>query len=466
MTDVSATQVLGADEPPSSRHRLLNIRLSQGVGARHALLFLVVAISSIGLFVFLNFMQPYLLHGQIKAPAAVLGRLTSRLSIMQEVLVLVFVGPLGALCDRVGRPPVYAAGLVVLALGLGLYSVVTSVWGLYAARFVFACGLAGVSATLATVAADYPQNRDRGKFLGLLLVTQQLAILVLVANVAAKVPHWLTARGVDPIVAGQLTFRGAAAVGLIGAALAFFGLKHGASVQKRQAEANAGFPLVKFSDSLLQIVAQVRQEPRFMIVLAVAFVARGDAAIMTTFLSLWTLKIASATGLNAASGLAIAGRLLSAVTFCGIATALFIGWAADRLNRVGVLAVALAIAGVGNIALVTIRSFGDWPVYALVGLIAAAETAVIVCGQAVLGEQARPELRGAAVGAFSIFGSLGVLILVFCGGLLFDKVSGQAPFVMIGLVNFLASLAALYVVLRPNVFQSAKASAAKAAQPF
>jgi len=130
------------------------------------------------------------------------------------------------------------------------------------------------------------------------------------------------------------------------------------------------------------------------------------------------------------------------------------------LNRVSVLAVALAVAGGGNIALLTIRSFGDWPVYALVGLIAAAETAVIVCGQAVLGEQARAELRGAAVGAFSIFGSLGVLILVFCGGLLFDKVSGQAPFVMIGAVNLLASLAAIYVALRPG-FQSNEANAAR-----
>ena len=407
-------------------------------------------------------MQPYLLHGQIKTSAGVLGRLTSRLSIMQELLVLICVGPLGAVCDRIGRPPMFAAGLVVLSLGLGLYSVVTSVPGLYAARFVFAGGAAAVTATLATVAADYPLNRDRGKFLGLLLVTQQLAILGLVAKLAAKLPHWLTARGMDPVLAGQITFRAAAAVGVAGATLAFFALKRGTSAPDRRAEANASGPLARPSNSLLRIIDQVRREPRFMIVLAVAFVARGDAAIMTTFLSLWTLKTASASGVDPANALIIAGRLLSAVTFCGLATALFIGWAADRLNRVGVLAAALAVAGIGNIALLTIRSFGDWPVYALVGMIAAAETAVIVCGQAVLGEQARPELRGAAVGAFSIFGSLGVLILLFCGGLLFDKVSAQAPFVMIGLVNLLASLAAVYVVLRPNVFQSTGATAVSA----
>jgi len=294
----------------------------------------------------------------------------------------------------------------------------------------------------------------------LLLVTQQLAILGLVANLAAKLPHWLIARGVDGIAAGQITFRAAAVVGVAGAALAFFGLKHGTSMPKRQPAASAYGPLARRFDTLRLIVQQVRREPRFMIVLAVAFVARGDAAIMTTFLSLWTLRIASESGIDTAAALSIAGRLLSAVTFCGIATALFIGWAADRLNRVSVLAVALAVAGGGNIALLTIRSFGDWPVYALVGLIAAAETAVIVCGQAVLGEQARAELRGAAVGAFSIFGSLGVLILVFCGGLLFDKVSGQAPFVMIGAVNLLASLAAIYVALRPG-FQSNEANAAR-----
>jgi dipeptide/tripeptide permease len=71
--------------------------------------------------------------------------------------------------------------------------------------------------------------------------------------------------------------------------------------------------------------------------------------------------------------------------------------------------------------------------------------AVVVCGQAVLGEQTPAALRGAAIGVFSMFGSLGVLILTFAGGLLFDLVAGAAPFVMLGAVNLLAGAAAFWV---------------------
>jgi hypothetical protein len=42
-------------------------------------------------------------------------------------------------------------------------------------------------------------------------------------------------------------------------------------------------------------------------------------------------------------------------------------------------------------------------------------------------------------------GSLGVLILVFAGGLLFDLVSGAAPFAMLGAVNVIAALSAWLV---------------------
>jgi MFS family permease len=267
---------------------------------------------------------------------------------------------------------------------------------------------------------------------------------------------------VDKIAAGQITFRAAAMVGLAGALLAWFGLK------RREATSPPGptpgrpaRPLLSAFGSLREAARHVGREPRLAIVLAVAFVARGDSAIMSTFLSLWIVKASTAAGVSASGAMATAGVLLSAITFSGMAAACVIGWGADQFNRLAVLTGALALAGAGNLALITVRGFDQWPVYGLVGLIAAAETAIIVCGQALLGEQARAEARGATVGAFSVFGSMGVLVLLSLGGVLFDKVSGQAPFVMIGAVNLLASLAAACLLLtkpgaaRPAVTASA-----------
>jgi MFS family permease len=396
--------------------------------------FACVAICSLSLYVFVNFMQPYLLRGQIAVSAGTTGRLTSHLSVMQEILVLTYVGPIGALSDRAGRRTVFALGLLVVALGLALFSCAATVPQLFGARAVFALGTAATTATLAAVAADYPDNAARGKFLGLMLITQQLAILLLVATIAARLPAWLVARGVGAVSAGQITFRAAAAFGLLGALLAWRGLA------RRDAPEIAARK--NLFASLALIAAHIRRKPPYIMVVAVAFVARGDAAIMSGFLSLWVVRSAGAGGIAAATAMHSAGLLLSSATICGMASACIAGFTADRVNRMGALAASLALAGAGNILLLAVHDVAHWPAALLIGLIAGAETAIVVFGQAVLGEQTPAALRGAAIGVFSICGSLGVLILVFAGGLLFDLVSGAAPFAMLGAVNLMAGAAA------------------------
>lgn len=309
-------------------------------------------------------------------------------------------------------------------------------------RLVYACGAAATTATLATVAADYPDNDSRGKFLGVLLVTQQLTILFLVANAAARLPRLLVAHGVGRILAGQLIFRGAALVALVGALVAFTALYRGTAPGARAA------PAVRVGEAAGRIVAQVRGSPRFALVLVIAFVARGDTAVMSSFLSLWAVKTATAGGASQPGAIAIAGGLLSVVTICGMASAAVTGWLADRVDRLAPLTAGLAAAGIGNMAICAVHDLGRWPVYAVVGVVAAAETAVIICGQTVLGEEAPATARGAAVGAFGVCGSTGVLALLAVGGVLFDRISPQAPFVLVGAVNLAAGVAAAAVWIR------------------
>jgi MFS family permease len=239
------------------------------------------------------------------------------------------------------------------------------------------------------------------------------------------------------VAAGQITFRAAAGFGLLGAMLAWRGLARKATPETAARN--------KLFASLALIAAHIRRHPPYILVVAVAFVARGDAAIMSGFLSLWVVRSAGAGGITAAHAMHSAGLLLSSATICGMASACVAGLAADRISRIAALAAALVLAGAGNILLLLVHDFTHWPATVLIGLIAAAETAIVVFGQALLGEQTPAELRGAAIGVFSMCGSLGVLILVFAGGVLFDLVSGAAPFAMLGAVNVIAGVAALVV---------------------
>jgi hypothetical protein len=55
---------------------------------------------------------------------------------------------------------------------------------------------------------------------------------------------------------------------------------------------------------------------------------------------------------------------------------------------------------------------------------------------------------GGGGGAFGVCGSTGVLALLAVGGVLFDRVSPQAPFVLVGAVNLAAGVAASAVWIR------------------
>lgn len=416
------------------------IRLADGISVRHALAFVVVAVISVSLFVFINYLQPYLLKGQIRVPLNVLGRVTAQTAVLHEIIVILFVAPIGALSDRIGRRPIFAGALGVLGCGLLFCSEADTLAQLFLARGVFAVGTAGTAATLAAVAADYPSDADRGKFVSLLLVTQQLGVLVLVALIAAKLPHWLTIRGTDSITAGRFTFAMAAAFAFTGALLAGLGLAGRGrwDPRSRLRDTMAAFNLV---------AAQIRRSPPLMVVMIVAFVARGDSAVMTAYLSLWVVKAATSGGASPSDAIMLVGEILTVSTACGILGALLIGWLTDHFSRLGVLALALVVAGVSNFATLALDGFGHWSSFALVGLISGAEIGVVICGQALLGQLSSAALRGATVGVFGVCGSTGVLILVTSAGFMFDKFFAQAPFVMLGCVNFMVGLAVVLVWL-------------------
>jgi predicted MFS family arabinose efflux permease len=73
------------------------------------------------------------------------------------------------------------------------------------------------------------------------------------------------------------------------------------------------------------------------------------------------------------------------------------------------------------------------------------ETGVIVSVGALLGQESHSPYRGSIVGVFGLLGGLGILVTTFMGGQLFDGIGRTAPFVMMGIMNLLLMVAALYV---------------------
>ena len=66
---------------------------------------------SIGLLVFLNFQQPYVLEVMLGIPEQEHGRVIAKMGLVHEIVLISLVGPFGALSDRIGRRPVAGHGL-------------------------------------------------------------------------------------------------------------------------------------------------------------------------------------------------------------------------------------------------------------------------------------------------------------------------------------------------------------------
>jgi MFS family permease len=102
---------------------------------------------SIGLLVFLNFQQPYVLEVMLGIPEAEHGRVIAKMGLVHEIVLISLVSPFGALADRIGRRPVLAIGYIFIAAGYMAYPFATSVVMLTAFRAIFAIGAAAIICT-------------------------------------------------------------------------------------------------------------------------------------------------------------------------------------------------------------------------------------------------------------------------------------------------------------------------------
>jgi MFS family permease len=430
-------------QPSSAAVSVGPIELAPGVTRTNLYTFIAAALIGISVVVFINFLQPLVLSTRLHVPPDLQGRLVSSLSILQEVIALLLVPALGRLADRIGRRPIMVAGLTVLGCGLLCYPLAYSVPSLVAARLVTAIGAAGFAATLATVAADFPAEKSRGRLLGTLLITQQLAILFVVAKIGVALPRWLGALGFDPQEALRGSFYSVAGLSLAGGIAAWYGLGDiGRSAARTTPDPSEHRPAGE------GLRAHIAAHPRFVLVLAIAFVVRGDFSVISSFLSLWAVSAARLHGETAAVGLQAGGRLLSCITVAGLMSAVLTGWLVDRYRRLSVLMVALGLAGTGHLLFLWVTDIRDLSAMIVASLVGAGEMSLVIAGQALLGQEAPAASRGAAVGIFGLCGSIGVLSINLAGGWLFDFVSPKAPFILIGCIDAFIIACALAVARR------------------
>jgi MFS family permease len=426
--------------PTPPAHPFRGITLAPGYLPRHAVTYLYAAFTTIGLFAFVSYMQPYLLNVNLGLPAHLQGRTVSALNFANELLALCLVAPFGALADKIGRRAVYAFGFLWLAAGFLLYPVARTLPELTGCALFFSVGVAAVGTMLGTVLADTAAETSRGRLVGLAGFFQGLGAAALIL-LLGQMPKRLVDSGIDPLAAGRITLWLAAALCIVSAIVVFAGLKRGTP-----SEQAPSLPLTRI---LSEGAGAARRNPRIWFAYLLQFGSFGDRVVLGTFLTLRLQQAWLERDLSMADAVERARLPFVAAMIAGLATALIVGALLDRVDRLRIGVAAMALGAVAYL----ICGFVEDPTEAVLmaavaALLGMGQIAAIIAGQTLLGQEAPRDVRGAVFGLAGICASAGILFTNAFGGWLYDSVSRGGPFFLLAGVNFVIFLVGLRLFRR------------------
>ncbi len=180
----------------------------------------------------------YVLTEHLGIPRTEQGTMTGDLTFWTEIVALLLFTPVGVLSDRIGRRPVYIMGILLIGLGYGLTPFATNFAELMAYRLIFALGLCGTSAMMASLTNDYPQEKSRGLFIGVASMMNVLGT-IFVAGVLAQIPVLVIEGGGSAIDGGKAMLWTATALCVLTAIVSQFGSNGPGKSGQRQTNARS-----------------------------------------------------------------------------------------------------------------------------------------------------------------------------------------------------------------------------------
>lgn len=429
-------------DPSATDHdpvrRIGPVELAPSIEPKHALTFLVAAFFSISMITFVSIGQAYILNVHLGVPSSQQGTISGDLVFWTEIVTLLLFGPAGAIMDRLGRKPVYAAGFFILALAYLLYPLATNVTELTMYRMVYAVGIVAVTSGLATVLVDYPAERSRGKLIAIIGFLNGLGIVIL-NQLFGSMPKMLVAKGFSGTEAGFWTHAAVAATGMVMGFVVIAGLKGGTPVRPGE-----HLPLKQL---LTSGFTQARN-PRILLSYAAAFVARGDQSIIGTFVPLWGTMAGISMGMAPAEAVRKGMIIFVISQAAALLWAPVVGPMTDRMNRVTALNVCMGLAAAGYLSLTLIGNPLDPGSSIFFVLLGIGQISAFLGSQSLIGQEAPRAARGSVIGAFNISGAVGILVITMAGGRLFDGLSPKAPFLIVGVINLLVMALGIFVRIR------------------
>ncbi|MDP6436712.1 MAG: MFS transporter [Gammaproteobacteria bacterium] len=415
------------------------IWLSPGIAPRNVFTLFVSAAMAIGFINLLNLIQPLLLQEQLGMTTGE-GDFTANVYIALEITSLIVVIPLANLSDITGRRPIFTSGFLIICLGLIIIPTATTGFELMLYRIFTSVGVACCTTMMASLAADYPQNASRGKFIGINGIFAALGVII-VGSGLTQLPKLFASMGYTVTESTSFTLWIGGVLAIVTAAVTFTGIKKG-----RVAGDQEKLP---YLENMRIGFSEIRGNPRLILGCGATALSRGDLTVLATFFALWVQKVGADQGIEAVSASATAGRLFGLMQMAMLLFMPVIAIIVDRLDRVTALSISISLAAVGYFALgFAPNPFESDLIYIVAVLAGIGEAVILVSVPSLIGQEAPARFRGSIIGVAASFGAVGIILTNKASGYLFDNWSYQGPFIFMALLNSSALLWTVSVRLK------------------
>lgn len=335
-----------------------------------------------------------------------MGSLAGNLTVLQEIVALIVLGPAGALSDRFGRKPIFASGFLLLGLGYCLYPLASAGWELAIFRLFIASGVSCVNVMLIAVANDYPREKSRAKMIAAVFIFNGLGIASL-PRLIGGLPSRFIEQGFDAVLAGRLAFWCVTTLCMLLAGALFWGLKPGVPAQLTKRDPILATLYTGFNAGWTN--------PRVALAYAAGLVSRADLAVVSTFLSVWLVQEGIAQGLSTGDAVLKATFFYVIIQAMAVPWAPIFGWLMDRVDRVAGLAGAMLLAGIGYSSLGLLKDPLGPGMYVAAAFVGMGEMAANISATSLIGKEAPDRGRGAVLGLYSLSGAFGIMLVALVG---------------------------------------------------
>jgi MFS family permease len=403
------------------------IRLQAGIKRGNMTVYVLGFVFTMLFSTFVPQAQPFILTEILHIPTEIQGQLSGTLGLAQVIIGLIMPSIWGTFSDKAGRRIVYAIGFFLAACGLILYPLAGTIVALFLFRMVFAAGSNAANTMSNALLADYIDNRDRGKAMGITAMGGGIGALLTVF-LFLRLPSLFQNAGASAVNSGRFTYWIVAAIGLLATALVFTGL-----VGKTRRQAEDKRSAIQIARDALQAATR---DPAISLAYGVNFAASGAVSVVGTFFTLWVVTYGTVqAGLTSAEALAKAGMIMGISQMMGLIASPIFGILSDKIGRIRAVVLATGLTAIIFTATLLIGNPLSGVMIVLGLFIGFVQISGVITGGALIAQQSPESVRGSVMGFYGFCGSLGIMLAFLLGGWLFDHWSYQGPFILVAALS-------------------------------